>query len=72
MDWQPIETAPKDGTRVMLTCAGYVGRTGPFSPPDCANDAVHLARFLDYWEPFIPNDWTHWLPLPPPPNQVKE
>ena len=22
MDWQPIETAPKDGTRVRLLCPG--------------------------------------------------
>lgn len=63
--WQPIETAPKDGTRVMLTVAGYAGSRGPFSMPDSYQDILHLARYTgEFWEPYIPNEWTHWKPLP--------
>lgn len=72
--WQPIETAPKDGTRVMLTCAGYVGTKGPWGRPDSHQDIVHLARFDgEHWYPFVPNNWTHWAPLPAAsPDQPKE
>lgn len=53
--WQPIETAPKDGTRIMLGIAGAK-----------AGAAVYL---LATWDgicshPYVPNTWTHWMPLP--------
>lgn len=70
--WQPIETAPKDGSDVLIRCPG---------------DSVHEARWIDwsnsrydlrhrltgwYWAgydgavgPVFP---THWRPLPPPPE----
>jgi hypothetical protein len=69
MNWQPIESAPKDGTRVILTCAGYSHAPHPFSYPDAHQDVVHIARFDgEYWRPFVPNNWTHWMPLPDPPK----
>ncbi|MGI9292383.1 MAG: DUF551 domain-containing protein [Pseudomonadales bacterium] len=62
-DWQPIETAPKDGTWVLLGgCEfGYI---------------IQTARWYDWgvqgWEwgdysnrGFKP---THWMPLPEPPK----
>lgn len=68
--WLPISQAPKDGSRVMLTCADYAGTSGPFSPMDSHQDIVHLARWsFDNWWPYIPNNWTHWRPLPPPPTK---
>ena len=67
--WLPIETAPKDGTRVMLTVKGYTGPKGMFCYPDNDNDILHLARYnSSFWEPYIPNEWTHWMPLPPAPT----
>lgn len=59
MDWQPIETAPKDGTIVLACWAGYKG---------CI-----LVRMLQDGEWHSgPNDphiksITHWMPLPAPP-----
>ena len=60
MDWMPIETAPRDGQWIdVLTDAG---------------------RMTVYWNSES-NDWAgshtkvwppgHWMPLPPPPNNVK-
>lgn len=62
--WQPIESAPKDGTRVMLavilTHPQQVGQEAQF---------YQLCSWTgDNWSPFIPNKWTHWQPLPSPPK----
>ena len=66
MEWQPIETAPRDGTFVLV----------------CGPDGVDKAQFRDWsFEPAWTRDYTasyendladvtaptHWMPLPPPP-----
>ena len=63
--WLPIESAPTDGTYVLLFDAGY------------ANPYLHAAwdRFGRGWwtqstESGASVVWwsaTHWMPLPPPP-----
>lgn len=70
--WQPIETAPRDGTKVLL----WIGK--PWSK-------VEIARFYPPWDNWqvgaIPADPareeiygignalpTHWQPLPEPPT----
>ncbi len=66
-EWQPIATAPKDGTRVLVCCPGA---TEPF----VAHWQVHTAAT---WG--IGNTWrddadctvaepTHWMPLPAAPE----
>ena len=63
-DWQPIETAPKDGTAVLgyhsgkMTTVYFEFWGGPWklvAPGSCAEE--------DDWEP------THWMPLPSPPQE---
>lgn len=65
-EWQPIETAPKDGTTVDLWCVAGFG-------------AAERAPGMEYrdgsWEHELAGDelnegWTpaHWRPLPPPPT----
>ena len=70
--WQPIETAPKDGTGVLLY------RNMPFSSGEVYEVvSVYWAEWLENWracgteevvdqygEPF-----THWMPLPAPPEE---
>jgi hypothetical protein len=60
--WQPISTAPRDGTSILIYDADE-GTTG----------SVRVARWRD---DTIPTGWSgserspsHWLPLPLPPNK---
>jgi len=71
MKWQPIETAPKDGTYILVA-----GPSGYYSTPlrveVCKwNNANHKDNWRNH-----SNDWftdggedaTHWMPLPEPPK----
>jgi len=67
MGWQPIETAPKDGTQVLLhlsdgqaTVAEYVMATDGFAGWEVA----HTERGAIY----LMIRATHWMPLPEPPT----
>lgn len=61
-DWQPIETAPKDGTRVLL------------HTPDTHRYSPVLGSWSDFeerweeWGDYYPCYPTHWMPLPEPPE----
>lgn len=62
-EWQPIETAPRDGTRVLL-CGDpgnpevVIGANwNDIVTPNC----FHVPGW-GYWWP------THWRPLPAPPT----
>lgn len=75
IEWLPIDTAPKDGTNVILAVMG-----GPNGP------AIGEARWWDndggdwWWAGNSPGDYhggpvseinfgmpTHWMPMPEPP-----
>lgn len=76
--WQPISTAPKDGTPLLLFCADYapaffVGSWGRTDLPE---------GHEDYWagwswaEEILANhcamepEPTHWMPLPATPDEA--
>jgi hypothetical protein len=68
--WRPIETAPRDGSRMLFfTGVSWVGyyRTGrePGAPPDAEWGKPGWTRlgFCD-----VGLNPTHWQPLPPPPT----
>ena len=70
MDWQPIETAPKDG-RGILICAGS-GEDRVVGEAEFSSDgAWWWANTVgENWDP-IEETWgppTHWMPLPDPPT----
>lgn len=56
--WQPIETAPYDGTSVLVW---WVGRGGEGS-------CQVLGQIGGEWLRAFPGP-THWMPLPPPPSE---
>lgn len=70
MEWKTIDTAPKDGTAILLCCAGCTPSTGAFDNRlgwvDFNLDD-HEAReiWVDSMTTWSP---THWMPLPPPPE----
>ncbi len=62
--WQPIATAPKDGTEVLgFRGRGAAGQSGQFRA---------IAKFNGYEWIRIPGSYswspTHWMPLPMPPT----
>ena len=67
--WQDIETAPKDGTWVLLGGCEYgyeqvVARW--YQPPPHENGSLMPSDWWDYeHRGFKP---THWMPLPAPPQ----
>ena len=82
MDWQPIETAPKDGTWILVSGgkAGFDDYMKEIeSWPQCMVAFCEPARdewSRDYWAVcFWDGGWrtdyespTHWMPLPEPPK----
>lgn len=64
--WQPIDTAPRDGTRVLV-----------FAPPSGSEYPAMVQR-VDWWRdggwwqmrPGHP--YTHWRPLPTPPEEASD
>jgi len=74
--WQPIETAPKDGTPVLVCVAGY-DATDRFG----WRGRAPFTAFFGTYHPNAPGapEWrddsghrrpyiTHWMPLPQPPS----
>lgn len=65
--WQPIETAPKDGTEILIWGIGLC----------CSSAVCWLSHDIDWWHvedgkhgpwPIRGASPTHWMPLPAPPR----
>ncbi len=66
-DWQPIETAPKDGTDILVCEPGYVMAIVSWHPVKTKK----AARYPGYWANLLGSNWyypTHWMPLPEQPE----
>lgn len=68
-EWQPIESAPKDGTAILV-----VGEDGQY---DIVQWDVYSDESIQMWEIVRPYEGlktipdsppTHWMPLPEPPK----
>lgn len=63
MNWQQIETAPRDGTEILIFtgfCFYVVTYDDRFSAPWRIRDSEGLNDHVP----------THWMPLPEPPEVV--
>ena len=74
-EWQPIETAPKDGTRVLLFFPVF--GTAPRQEFGCWDQQPYHKKPNPYWSGdcertygglwYRSNPPTHWMPPPAPP-----
>lgn len=64
-DWQPIETAPKDGTWIF----GYENRIG-MNDKYAAHEVMRWSKRTMLWRSSADKicEPTHWQPLPEPPK----
>lgn len=60
-DWQPIETAPKDGTRVLLSAPRHLHMIGSWLLVSGVYN--HQPAWWSNNSPIYPQP-THWMPLP--------
>lgn len=77
MEWQPIETAPKDGRYVIIGAANILPTIAKWRED---KGRVLIASDEPYWEPYDDSHWdrfdiddtwfepTHWTDLPEPPK----
>lgn len=74
MDWQPISTAPKDGTHILLwwhTCSK--ASVGAWSVDEESSRPVEGWRCEgDRVLPKNQHDAKFWMPLPAPPKTANE
>jgi len=66
--WQPIETAPKDGTAILLWCPPDDGWES-FIVQGWYESGIYDRRFYNAVDenPLMPQP-THWMPLPTSPE----
>jgi len=78
MEWQPIDTAPKDGVRVLLVdaygdidIAAYEEEIEErFVLTDPSKKSYEKVReIVGYWNTENVFNPTHWMPLPDPPKE---
>jgi hypothetical protein len=83
MKWQPIETAPKDGTRVLAYWPDVLANNSATQVESWYGPRGHEQMLLTWqsgemqlvWQSAFewadgPNAPTHWMPLPEPPEDV--
>lgn len=81
--WQPIETAPKDGTAILIMQNNWPGLPNGVAEK-CNEHNTYVAAWWDEenegsgaWicymdavlDPEAPIEPTHWIPLPMPPGE---
>lgn len=68
-EWRPIETAPRDGTEVLLLYAGLID--GDDLVINGWWDSVPGREFEATWEHAMGHgDADYWMPLPAPPTRA--
>lgn len=61
-DWQPIKTAPKNNTKVLIYVPPMKNEGAGYP------EIIMVSRFKGYWWDAGHLKPTHWMPLPEPPT----
>lgn len=69
-EWKPIETAPKDGTRILIYEPMPADPRGWFDVVHWGYSGRHHNEGWVDSEGAASCDGTHWMPLPEPPHPV--
>ncbi len=64
-DWKPIETAPKDGTDILLEVIGWAG--SKYIATVFWDESTWVDNGKGFGLAGSPGDW--WMPLPEAPNE---
>lgn len=71
-EWQPIASAPKDGTKILAWCVHQNAKYASSAERETWEGPV-VARWIEFngggwsWNGHF-GHFTHWMPLPLPPN----
>lgn len=66
-EWQPIETAPRDGEEFL----GWFQQNGEYGRPVVCAWQPYIDLMYPWhgeWNSFAEDKITHWMPLPHPPE----
>lgn len=70
-EWKPIETAPKDGRKIMIYCPEVIV-PGVIYLEEISIVYAYESSFRETGWIGLGRHWgaspTHWMPLPPPPK----
>ncbi len=64
-EWQPIETAPMDGTAFLGLAETQITAHGDCHIWMAEYDGELFRNIWDHWPLY---ELSHWMPLPEPPN----
>jgi hypothetical protein len=68
--WQPIETAPKDGTEFLVSNGSSIGFASYWGDGKIhSHFASTKQSFFGDGSCVLLRDPTHWMPLPQPPKE---
>jgi len=73
MNWQPISTAPTDGTRILVwtttrKCPELISYVEQICEGEHIDTVQAIYSYGDASEIQLIGDPTHWMPLPPAPE----
>jgi len=68
-NWQPIETAPKDGTAILAVDALTQDTHSVVYYDALDSKSIYVWRMTDSTSAYHKDRFTHWMPLPAQPTQ---
>lgn len=72
MEWQPIETAPRDGTSILIFCPHYGISRVEYRKSRSGDWRILSDDYMTAFDSSGDDVWndtaTHWMPLPAPPE----